>query len=227
MTLQTRDYPLILLLGASGRVSTKANRSPLSLYFLCCFRCVHTDTEQVGQGSSKAILCCLNTSQNGCLQTRVRIQHRQVTLEAENYRRTVRQEHTKRNSGLSRIFSNPQLPFPNIHLSETSLFQTVPASLLCHLSPSSPVACPEMNGSDGDRVLLSYPVTVGQAEEFAQIHVTLWAELSIWPWDHIFFLPICPYVFILPRLNWTESAGGHSTTSLRTPGLMCPPNAHP
>lgn len=59
-------------------------------------------------------------------------------------------------------FSNPQLPFPNIHLPETSLFQTAAACHLCHLSPSSPVACPEMNGSDGDRVLLLYPGTVEQ-----------------------------------------------------------------
>lgn len=139
----------------------KANRSPLSLYFLCCFRCVHTDTEQVGQSSSKAILYCLNTDQNGYLQTRVRIQHRQVTLEAENYGRTVGQKHESRTVDCPE-FSNPQLPFPNIHLSETSLFQTAPACPLCHLSPSSPVACPEMNGSDGDRILLLYPGTVEQ-----------------------------------------------------------------
>lgn len=111
MTLQTRHYPPVLLLGTSGKVPSKANQPPLFLYFLCCFRCVNADTEQVRQSSSKAALCSY-TCQNRYLQTRVRIQHRQVTLEAENCKRTAGQKGTSRTVGCIEFFSNPQLPFP-------------------------------------------------------------------------------------------------------------------
>lgn len=83
-------------------------------------------------------------------------------MEAENYRRTVGQKGTSRTAGCTEFFANPQLHFPTIHLSEMSFFQTAPASLLCHLFPSSPVPCPERCGGDGDRVLLSYPASIGQ-----------------------------------------------------------------
>jgi len=120
MTLQNGDYPPVLLLGTSGRVPSKANQPPLFLYFLCCFRCVHADMEQMGQVSSKATLCCHTHARTGIFRQGLGYSIGKSHWRLKTAGGQLDKKGTSRAVGCTKYFSNPQLPFPTIHLSETS-----------------------------------------------------------------------------------------------------------
>lgn len=112
-----------------------------------------------GQGSSNAMLCCHTHERMGFFRWFFRYgtgkSHWRLKVTGQIDKKVQAEQCIVQN-----FFSNPQLHFPTTPLSKFLFPQADPASLLCHVFLSSPVAGPEGHQGDRDRVLLSHPARV-------------------------------------------------------------------